>query len=110
MRQAWSRRHHSEMAIASTSPPLSEVSRPAPRSRGDRRRQRAIDERARRVMAALTALCLVGLAAGWIAGSAALLPRTAIPALYALAYVAGGSYSTRRALLALRAGVATVDL
>ena len=93
----------------------------APRARLERRiadlgiasRPRAEEDSAalgRRRMAVLTAVCLVALAAGSVVGWLPEVPQVVQVAFFALAYAAGGYYSTKNAIAALREWTVDVNL
>ncbi|MFQ5839950.1 MAG: heavy metal translocating P-type ATPase [Candidatus Methylomirabilales bacterium] len=64
----------------------------------------------RRRMAALTGVCLLALGVGSLFGYLPGVPRIAQVACFVVAYAAGGYYSARAAMAALRKGVVDVNL
>jgi Cd2+/Zn2+-exporting ATPase len=72
--------------------------------------RRTAEKRERWFMASLTAMCALTLAAGWFGNTFSLLPATAVAVLAVVAYLAGGGYSTARALRLLRHGEVSIDL
>jgi Cd2+/Zn2+-exporting ATPase len=95
-----------EQAIAKAGYPV----RPPPRTRAAMQVARAQEAVARRRMAALTTLCFLGWLLGLLGTTTGLLPQAVAVVLYAAAYLAGGFYSSVRALRELRLGFVTVDL
>ena len=86
------------------------VARPQPRSRADLKAAHAIEDTARRRMAALALLCLGALLVAWLVDWLNLLAPSVVLLIYALSYAAGGWIATRRALRELRTGAINVDL
>ncbi|MBI3731940.1 MAG: cadmium-translocating P-type ATPase [Chloroflexi bacterium] len=82
---------------------------PPPRTRAALKATHAREGAERKRMAALTARCLSGLLLGWAGETFRWLAGPVVLGLYALAYLAGGFYSTRRALRELRTGAVSVD-
>jgi Cd2+/Zn2+-exporting ATPase len=84
--------------------------RPAPRTREALHAARAREEAIGRRMAALTLCCLLATATAWLGETTHLLAHPAAVALYSVAYLTGGVYSTRKALQELRTGTLSVDM
>jgi Cd2+/Zn2+-exporting ATPase len=95
-----------EQAIAKAGYPV----RPPPRTRAAMQAARAQEAAARRRMAVLTVLCFLGWLLGLLGTTTGLLPQSVAVAVYAAACLAGGFYSSVRALRELRLGFVTVDL
>jgi Cd2+/Zn2+-exporting ATPase len=94
------------MASATTAP-----ADQAPHARAiepDHARER--EARERRLMLALTVLCLVSLVSAWGGQTLGLLPPAVGSALAVLAYLAGGGYASFRAIAVLREGTISIDL
>jgi Cd2+/Zn2+-exporting ATPase len=95
-----------EQAIAQAGYPV----RPPPRTRAAVQAARAQEATARRRMAVLTGVCLLGWLFGLLGSTTGVLPHAVAIAGYAVACLAGGFYSTVRAVRELRLGFVTVDL
>lgn len=68
------------------------------------------EARLRRLMAALTIICAVALITAWGGRRTGLLPETVVLTLAVVAYLAGGGFSSARALSELRSGEVSIDL
>jgi Cd2+/Zn2+-exporting ATPase len=86
------------------------IARPQPRSRADLKAAHALEDAARRRMAALSLLCLGALLAAALAEWMNLLAAPGVLLIYAVSYFAGGLIATQRALRELRARSINVDL
>lgn len=83
---------------------------PQPRTRAELHAIHAEEAAARRRMAVLTTLSLLALLTAWFAEKLNLIATPLVLAIYAVSYIAGGYYSTQRALRELRARSINVDL
>ncbi len=80
------------------------------RTRAEVQAAHAEESRERLTMAAMTALCLAGLLAGWLGDATGLLSPLAVLAAFFISYLAGGFFAARQAIADLFQLRVNVDL